>query len=174
MSERQKEIARAQRLQHRIDLTGTTSFYLTYVKESADQPRANGIHPTRMIECLCACGRTVVIRADSYLNGNTKSCGCYKKEILSVSTRSAAGAMGGLPWTKNTLADMTGKKFGRLTVLRRDTEKKARRAYWIVRCDCGKECSVSGGGMRDGNITSCGCYRREAASQRMKQRASRT
>ena len=32
--------------------------------------------------CKCDCGQEKDIRADLLKNGNTKSCGCYKKNIL--------------------------------------------------------------------------------------------
>ena len=30
--------------------------------------------------CLCECGKTVLVQSASLNNGNTKSCGCYKKD----------------------------------------------------------------------------------------------
>ena len=58
------------------------------------------------------------------------------------------------------LIDITGQKFGRLTVLHRDTERKGA-TYWICQCDCGKIKSVKGSSLKRGEIVSCGCYRTE-------------
>ena len=33
--------------------------------------------------------------------------------------------------------DLIGQRFGKLTVLKRDTDKKSKSAYWICQCDCG-------------------------------------
>lgn len=33
-------------------------------------------------ECICDCGKTKIIRANSLTSGNTKSCGCLNKEII--------------------------------------------------------------------------------------------
>ena len=53
--------------------------------------------------------------------------------------------------------DLTGQKFNRLLVLERDTKKdKSRQAWWKCRCDCGKEISVRGYCLRNGNTQSCG------------------
>ena len=59
--------------------------------------------------------------------------------------------------------DLTGQKFNRLLVLGRDDTKKdkSRQAWWKCRCDCGKEISVRGQSLRNGNTQSCGCYGRE-------------
>lgn len=61
------------------------------------------------------------------------------------------------------LIDLTGQTFGRLTVLKRDTERqiKSQQAYWICQCQCGKIKSVKGSSLRRGEIQSCGCYRAE-------------
>lgn len=58
------------------------------------------------------------------------------------------------------LIDLTGKVFGRWTVLARDTSKKGT-AYWLCKCECGTEKSVCGSSLRGGVSTSCGCYRTE-------------
>lgn len=61
------------------------------------------------------------------------------------------------------LIDLTGKKFGRLTVLKID--KKVRRSYyWLCKCDCGTLKSIKGSHLKDGKIVSCGCYQKELAT----------
>ena len=61
------------------------------------------------------------------------------------------------------LIDITGQRFGRLTVLAR-AGSGASHARWRVRCDCGKEKDVSGRHLRSGDIRSCGCLRAEVTS----------
>lgn len=56
--------------------------------------------------------------------------------------------------------DLTGKKFGRLTVLKRDQNKNGK-IYWICQCDCGKIKSIRGTHLKSGDIQSCGCLRSE-------------
>jgi hypothetical protein len=58
------------------------------------------------------------------------------------------------------LIDLTGKKFGRLTVIDISYEKRCR-YYWKCICDCGKETIVNGYSIKKGLATSCGCYRKE-------------
>lgn len=53
------------------------------------------------------------------------------------------------------LIDLTSRRFGRWTVLRRS------HVFWLCRCDCGTEKLVSGSVLRGGNSKSCGCYRVE-------------
>lgn len=59
------------------------------------------------------------------------------------------------------LIDLTGQKFGKLEVICKDTERKAREAYWICKCDCGNMYSTRGTSLRNGRTTSCGCDLRE-------------
>ena len=62
----------------------------------------------------------------------------------------------------NKVMDLTGMKFGKLTVVERDyeTTDKNNCIFWKCRCDCGNIKSIRAGGLRSGNTTSCGCTRR--------------
>ena len=68
----------------------------------------------------------------------------------------------------NTL-DETGHRYGRLVVLeyagREEPTAKGRGGFarWRCRCDCGKETTVRGKRLREGRVTSCGCYRADPA-----------
>lgn len=53
--------------------------------------------------------------------------------------------------------DLTGQKFGRLTVIERDTSAKKGRSKWICKCDCGKTISVYKNHLTSGHTSSCGC-----------------
>ena len=55
------------------------------------------------------------------------------------------------------LIDETGKRFFKLTVLRRGENNRAGGARWIAQCDCGKEILVRGADLRRGHTISCGC-----------------
>lgn len=62
------------------------------------------------------------------------------------------------------LIDLTGKKFGRLTVLNRADNIK-NRVRWNCVCDCGIQTTVDGANLKTGNTTSCGCQRVDSASK---------
>lgn len=59
--------------------------------------------------------------------------------------------------------DITNEKFNRLTVMEL-SHIKNNRAYWLCRCDCGKEVVVSGSKLRNGHTKSCGCYKSEVSA----------
>lgn len=63
--------------------------------------------------------------------------------------------------------DLTGQRFGRLTVLCKDDSDKQGR-MWLCQCDCGNKKSVRVDHLKNGATTSCGCYSREVASKRNK------
>lgn len=58
------------------------------------------------------------------------------------------------------LKDMTGQKFGRLTVIERGENSKQGRARWVCECECGGTALAIGSNLKNGNTTSCGCSRK--------------
>ena len=56
--------------------------------------------------------------------------------------------------------DLTGKKFGRLTVICEANQKWGHR-HWRCACQCGRECIVAGTELKRRRTRSCGCVRRE-------------
>lgn len=56
------------------------------------------------------------------------------------------------------LIDLTGQRFGMLTVLQR-SEAPHSCVYWRCRCDCGTIIEVSGNNLKRGHTVSCGCRR---------------
>lgn len=60
--------------------------------------------------------------------------------------------------------DLTGQRFGQLTVLR-PAENIGNRTAWLCRCDCGKETIVKTQHLRGGHTISCGCARRAALNR---------
>ena len=61
--------------------------------------------------------------------------------------------------------DLTGKRFGRLVVLRFGKSQR-RNVRWICRCDCGEKSMPFGQSLTRGQAKSCGCLGRELAAQR--------
>lgn len=59
--------------------------------------------------------------------------------------------------------DLTGKRFGRLVVIKRVENGNRRSLRWLCRCDCGKETVVFGDSLKQGKTKSCGCLAREKA-----------
>ena len=57
--------------------------------------------------------------------------------------------------------DLTGKRFGMLTVVMRDNVL-GNHPKWYCLCDCGKTSSVFGHCLREGHTQSCGCIRSRA------------
>lgn len=59
--------------------------------------------------------------------------------------------------------DLTGRRFGRLTVIERYGRIGHQRT-WLCKCDCGKEKVIRGPVLMRGDALSCGCYARERSS----------
>ena len=50
--------------------------------------------------CVCVCGKEKAVSGNSLKCGDTKSCGCFAKEVPSARVK-----------------DLTGEEYGRLTVM---------------------------------------------------------
>lgn len=57
--------------------------------------------------------------------------------------------------------DLTGRRFGRLTVVSRAENGAAGSSRWLCKCDCGGETIAFGHSLKGGRTQSCGCLRRE-------------
>lgn len=62
------------------------------------------------------------------------------------------------------LIDLTGKTFGRYTVIEKVKTKK-RETKWLCRCECGTEKEVRGYSLTSGNTISCGCFHKETIAR---------
>lgn len=93
-----------------------------------------------------ACGNELVIKQSKLLQGRTQSCGCLKREITS----------------KRRSANLTGLRFGKLTVIKRngsikDLNGNNKSSLWYCKCDCGGEKLVRASSLIKGDCLSCGC-----------------
>lgn len=64
------------------------------------------------------------------------------------------------------LIDLTGKRFGRLTVLER-APNRGKKVRWLCKCDCGNTAVVYASALKQGDTSSCGCYNVEISTQRI-------
>lgn len=60
--------------------------------------------------------------------------------------------------------DLTGKRFGRLTVIGYAGLDHRSNAMWDCQCDCGRTTRVRGSTLKEGRVKSCGCLGRETRS----------
>nr|DAM69209.1 MAG TPA: hypothetical protein [Caudoviricetes sp.] len=58
--------------------------------------------------------------------------------------------------------DLTGQRFGRLTVTEYDHSEHDG-AHWLCKCDCGTEKVIAGYLLRNGATKSCGCLKSDAS-----------
>jgi hypothetical protein len=73
------------------------------------------------------------------------------------------------------MIDLTGKRFGRWTVLAMHPERARYgrgtvHVLWVCRCDCGTEHLVTTSSLRSGHTTQCGTCRREQLREQMRKR----
>lgn len=63
---------------------------------------------------------------------------------------------------KYNIKDLTGQKFGKLTVLKKTNKREdGGRIVWKCKCDCGNIVEISSKRLRNGINVSCGCYQKE-------------
>ena len=66
------------------------------------------------------------------------------------------------------LEDLTGRNFGRLTILEHagmQSVGKQRQSTWLCKCECGENVIVLNNNLKRGNTTSCGCLHKERAKE---------
>lgn len=88
--------------------------------------------------CVCSCGTKRAVQGRYLINGNSKCCG------------------GGKHKQNIPRQDLTGKRFGRWTVLSYAGNRK-----WTCVCDCGNIGEVYTGNLNNGSSQSCGCIQKE-------------
>ena len=120
----------------RKDLTGQRFGKLT-VTERTDK-RSSGYV---LWKCRCDCGGEILASTKQLARGTISDCGCVPK----TSARRGSKA-----------EDLTGKRFGNLTVMQR-TENRNGRTCWLCLCDCGNEKAVTAHDLKAGKVKSCGC-----------------
>jgi hypothetical protein len=126
-----------------VDLTGRRFGRLLVIE------RAENCGRRTAWRCQCDCGCDVVVSGSNLQNRRspTKSCGCLQTEIRA----------------NVRVKDLTGRHFGKLTVVARAISKNAG-AAWLCKCDCDGEllsprgqCVVRAKHLLSGAVRSCGC-----------------
>lgn len=96
--------------------------------------------------CRCKCGYVTDVYYANLLNEKTKNCvNCgikNKQEKIEL--------------------EKIGKKFGRLTILKRDLSKKN---SYFCKCECGNLKSISYKQLLSGKTKSCGCLKKEVSKE---------
>lgn len=65
------------------------------------------------------------------------------------------------PKVGKEIDDLTGRRFGRLTVIKREVNASNGATRWLCKCDCGGEKIVERSNLTSGATRSCGCMREE-------------
>lgn len=116
-------------------MIGKIFYYLT-VLQRAEKREDLASRCIRYI-CKCKCGNIIEVNGNSLRTGHTRSCGCLQKENISYK-------------------DLTGQKFGKLTIISL-SGSNGKRKIWHCQCDCGNECDIIGHNLINGSVKSCGC-----------------
>ena len=125
------------------DLIGKKFGRLTVIEKAYVKEIGKTKKKQQYWKCQCDCGNIVYVSTGHLKSGHTKSCGCYMKERIKESL----------------FKDLTGKKFGKLTVIKQMPSNN--RTNWLCQCECGNTVIVTTENLTSGNTTSCGCKRIE-------------
>lgn len=111
---------------------------LEYIGYDKEYKSRNRNHKWR---CKCDCGATCDILSACLQSGTTQSCGCLHKERTSKARR----------------IDLTGRKVGKLSVVKFSHTDDKGQTFWLCICECGKEKVINSASLRRGKSKSCGC-----------------
>lgn len=117
---------------------------LTVIKRVSRPAHISSSNRHAFYLCQCDCGKQTIVESRRLRSGNTRSCGCLIKESNS----------------KNYTIDITGQKFGLLTVIGKGARLgSTEEVCWDCICECGQKTTVRGSELRKGIIQTCGCKR---------------
>ncbi len=123
-----------------LDLTGQQFGRWEAVADGGRTKRGGAIW-----RCVCDCGNVGFIALSSLRNGDSKSCGCIKRNAEHG----------------NRFIDRTGQRLGKLRVVAEAGRSPRGQVLWRCVCDCGKEKTITA--LRTLKATSCGCNRHNMA-----------
>lgn len=104
--------------------------------------------------CLCECGNIITTGAGNLKGGNTKSCGCLRKET--TSDRASKDWTGAISESGTKIIEPTNEKAGS-------------HIKWKCECGiCGKEFLAIPGEVMAGRVKSCGCLKETNIGKRVK------
>lgn len=116
-------------------------------------------------KCQCECGNIVYVHTADLKASKVKSCGCLIKE----QGKKQMAYMRKLAAQKR-LVDITGQKFGKLTVIARAPENTSyNKPQWICKCECGNTVTVAGHSLKEGYTQSCGCLGNSLGQAKIKE-----
>lgn len=127
------------------NLVGQKFGRLTVIKDSNKRTSSGAI----IWECQCECGNITYVNKSKLTSGNTKSCGCLRKELYKAKK-------------PHLIKDISNQKFGKLTALYTDGNSKNHSIIWVCECECGNKCQVTSRDLISGNTKSCGCMRNQS------------
>lgn len=145
---------------------------LTVIAKADDRVSTNGrVRKYWLCKCSCDRNKTIEVRSDGLIGGRTQSCGCLRDEVAKEQIKKAV-AVG----YKRTPEDLTGKVFGRLTVMspaeRTVTPKGRDLPRWICSCKCGNDNFIAlHDSLKAGDAVSCGCVPPEFADSDFKNKS---
>lgn len=141
----------------KLDLTGQKFGRLTVIRKNGKQGKCI------MWECKCECGNVKTIRSSHLRSGATQSCGCLSRE----KARNTMRRIGAKSPTRSAEKLLTGRKFGRLLVLRDSGERTNRNnRVYECECECGNIVYVPAYSLKNNHTQSCGCLLKEIAKKK--------
>ena len=141
------------------DITGNVYSHLTVLGQGPIYISPQGKTNTQWW-CICDCPEhnIILVRISNLTSGNTKSCGCHRKQIGKEHyTRLGHAAA----------KDITNQHFGELTALEPTDKRNGSSIVWKCKCSCGNIYYVACNELNAGRITHCGCKRYESKGIRL-------
>ncbi len=112
-----------------LDLAGKAFGHWTVLSRSSSTPSG----AIRWL-CRCKCGTERLIVATELQSGRTRSCGC----------------------SRHNIPDLSGKHFGKWTVVKRGDNSSRGQSRWLCKCTCGRTSLVSTYMLTHRQSSSCG------------------
>ena len=141
-----------------IDITGKKFGHLIVVKRMPNHIQPSGASVVQWLcRCDCKSKTQLIVKGCHLKDGHTKSCPCRKRK-----------------WCQKRLINLTGKRFGHLTVIKRSEDyiypNGSISVRWLCRCDCKNKTKiiVIGANLKNNTTSSCGCQKESYIARELK------
>lgn len=140
-----------------IDITGKRFGRLVVLGRNYEEEKKH--NNNTYWNCKCDCGRIITVVKSSLIQGQTKSCGCLRRETAAKQLSIVS---------KENFINEIGNRYGKLIVIDKTTDALGR-LKWKCKCDCGNIIEVTSSSLRSGNTQSCGCIGKSKGEWKIEQ-----
>ena len=133
-----------------IDLTGQQFGEWTVLERSTKTNKSKNI----FWKVQCSCGTISEVNGADLRRGKTTKCKTHYSSNKTLKSKPVYDP----DISRSNVINEIGNQYGRLTVIKQIESDHRGAAQWLCQCSCGNFITARGTTLREGKISSCGCF----------------